>query len=296
MATPAPRRSWRLPLALCALLLAGCAPALLLPSSGQLMWALLKPLVGFDPNEVNLFEQPIVKQRMTALLGPNYDTTMKLLRTADELRREGPLFYVVSRYTPVPELAQKAGMVWNSDTNQLAVALLKGDAAEVFAEKVQAAAAGQMAQVEDAAQAQVAQAQEAVREQAQRSVESAVGGVLPVWPAAMDWANPRAAVERAVEGRVQDTVEAIQGQAAGALAAPPSAPRAEEPPAGDPAVQELYEAPDEADVEDEAPPAQPASPQPDTAPRETPANGPLEEQSAEELIWSTPEAQRAPAR
>ena len=45
-------RAWLLPVVALCLLLAGCiAPALLLPSSGQLMWALLKPLVGFDPNQ-----------------------------------------------------------------------------------------------------------------------------------------------------------------------------------------------------------------------------------------------------
>ena len=96
-----PRKYSLLPVVALCLLLAGClAPALLMPSSSQLMWALLKPLVGFDPNQVNLFEQPIVRNRMVALLGPNYDTTMQLLRTANELRKEGPLFYVVSRYTP----------------------------------------------------------------------------------------------------------------------------------------------------------------------------------------------------
>ncbi|MGY4025471.1 hypothetical protein ACW5WQ_05845 [Aeromonas rivuli] len=119
------------------LMLSACvAPLLLMGPSSQLMWALLKPLVGFDPNEVNLFEQPLIKDRMTALLGPNYDTTVALLKTAGELQQEGPLFYVVSRYTPVPDMAQKAGLVWNSDTNQMAVKLLKGDVVEVFGEQL----------------------------------------------------------------------------------------------------------------------------------------------------------------
>ena len=66
------RKSALLPVVALCLLLAGClAPALLMPSSSQLMWALLKPLVGFDPNQVNLFEQPIVRNRMVALLGAN---------------------------------------------------------------------------------------------------------------------------------------------------------------------------------------------------------------------------------
>jgi len=126
-----------LKLSLCCVLFAGCvAPVLLMPSSSQVMWALLQPLVGFDPNAVNLFEQPVIKQRMTALLGEHYAPTMQLLRTANELKKEGPLFYLASRYTPVPEIADKAGLVWNSDTNQMAALLSKGDVSQVFVETV----------------------------------------------------------------------------------------------------------------------------------------------------------------
>ena len=124
-----------LKLTILSLLLTGCvAPVLLMPSSSQVMWALLRPLVGFDPNAVNLFEHPAFKQRMTALLGEQYAPAMQLLRTANELKKEGPLFYLVSRHTPVPELADKAGLVWNSDTNQMAALLGKGDVSQVFAE------------------------------------------------------------------------------------------------------------------------------------------------------------------
>ncbi len=74
------------------LMLSACvAPLLMMSPTSQLMWALLKPLVGFDPNEANLFEQPLIKDRMTAMLGPNYDSTMQLLKTANELQQEGPL-------------------------------------------------------------------------------------------------------------------------------------------------------------------------------------------------------------
>ena len=198
-----PRKYSLLPVVALCLLLAGClAPALLMPSSSQLMWALLKPLVGFDPNQVNLFEQPIVRNRMVALLGPNYDTTLQLLRTANELRKEGPLFYVVSRYTPVPEMAQKAGLVWNSETNQMAVALMKGDVAEVFAEKIEAMA-----------EAQVARAEDAARDQVDATVQGAVAGVIPVWPAEMSWVNPREAIEEAVEQRIGQGVGQAQTQA-----------------------------------------------------------------------------------
>ena len=123
------------------LMLSACvAPLQMMSPTSQLMWALLKPLVGFDPNEANLFEQPLIKDRMTAMLGPNYESTMQLLKTADELQQEGPLFYVVSRYAPVPDVAKQAGMVWNADTNQLAVMVQKGDGAtQVFGENLTAA-------------------------------------------------------------------------------------------------------------------------------------------------------------
>mgnify|MGYP006173870231 CR=1 FL=1 len=100
------------------------------------MWALLKPLVGLDPNDVGLFEQPLIKNRMQELLGKNYDTTLSLLKTADKIQQEGPLIYLVSTYTPVPEMAEKAGLVWNSDTNQMAVMLVSGGAPLVFAEQL----------------------------------------------------------------------------------------------------------------------------------------------------------------
>ncbi|MCH1929131.1 hypothetical protein L9G16_02945 [Shewanella sp. A25] len=120
-----------------ALMLNACvAPLLLLSPQGQLMWALLKPLVGLNPNDVGLFEQPLIKDRMQALLGDNYDTTMSLLKTADKIQQEGPLFYMVSNYTPVPEMAEKAGFVWNSDTNQMAVMLVTGGAPKIISEQL----------------------------------------------------------------------------------------------------------------------------------------------------------------
>jgi hypothetical protein len=103
---------------------------------GQLMWALFKPLVGLDPNDVNLLEQPLIKDRMQGLLGENYGTAVSLLKTADEIQQQGPLFYLVSKHTPVPDLAEKAGFVWNSETNQMAVMLLTGGSPQVFAEKM----------------------------------------------------------------------------------------------------------------------------------------------------------------
>ncbi|MFO6423996.1 hypothetical protein [Motilimonas sp. KMU-193] len=103
---------------------------------GQLMWALLKPLVGLDPKEVNLLKQPIIESRMAPLLGEHYNTAIALLDTANEIQQQGPLYYLISNYTPVPELADKAGLVWNADTNQMAVMLITGGSPTVFAEQV----------------------------------------------------------------------------------------------------------------------------------------------------------------
>lgn len=123
--------------------LSACVSSLLIGNQLQskLMWSLLKPLVGFDPNEVDLFETPMVKNRMTALLGNKYEPTMKLLRTAQTIQQEGALFYVASRYAPpqVQEITDKAAMVWNADTNQMAVMLIKDGMPEIISEQVEGA-------------------------------------------------------------------------------------------------------------------------------------------------------------
>jgi hypothetical protein len=123
------------------LCLTACVSSLIIGNQMQskLMWSLLKPLVGFDPNEVNLFEVPMIKNRMTAILGDKYEPVMKLLKTAQEIQQEGALFYVISRYAPpkVQKITDKAGMVWNADTNQMAVMLIKDGAAEILSEQVE---------------------------------------------------------------------------------------------------------------------------------------------------------------
>ncbi len=123
------------------LFLSACVSSLLIGNKLQskLMWSFLKPLVGFDPNEVNLFETPMIKDRMTALLGDKYEPTMKLLRTAQEIQQEGALFYVASRYAPkeVQAITDKAGMVWNADTNQMAVMLIKDGTPQIFSEQIE---------------------------------------------------------------------------------------------------------------------------------------------------------------
>ena len=122
------------------LFLSACVSSLLIGNQLQskLMGALLKPLIGFDPNEVNLFEAPIIKDRMTALLGDKYEPTMKLLRSAQEIQKEGALIYIASRYAPpkVQESTDKAAMIWNADTNQMAVLLIKDGAPEIISEQV----------------------------------------------------------------------------------------------------------------------------------------------------------------
>lgn len=123
--------------------LTACVSSLLIGNQLQskLMWSFLKPLVGFDPNEVNLFETPMIKDRMTSLLGDKYEPTMKLLRTAQEIQQEGALFYVASRYAPaqVQSITDKAAMVWNADTNQMAVMLIKDGAPTIFSEQIEGA-------------------------------------------------------------------------------------------------------------------------------------------------------------
>lgn len=123
--------------------LSACVSSLLIGNhlQSKLMWSFLKPLVGFDPNEVDLFETPMIKDRMTALLGEKYEPTMKLLRTAQAIQQEGALFYVASRYAPpqVQEITDKAAMVWNADTNQMAVMLIKDGTPSIISEQIEGA-------------------------------------------------------------------------------------------------------------------------------------------------------------
>lgn len=124
------------------LLLAGCVSSLIVGNQLQskLMWAFMEPLVGFNPNDINFFEAPLIKNRMTALLGDKYEPTMKLLRTANEIQQEGALYYVVSRYAPteVKAVVDTAGMVWNADTNQIAVMLVQDGVPDIVSEQVAA--------------------------------------------------------------------------------------------------------------------------------------------------------------
>lgn len=122
--------------------LSACASVLIgNKAQAMLMRAIFKPLVGFDPTEVKLLERPIIKDRMQALLGDKYEPTMKLLNTAQEIQQEGALFYIASRYAPpqVQAITDKAGMVWNADTNQMAVLLIKDGKADIISEQIEGA-------------------------------------------------------------------------------------------------------------------------------------------------------------
>ncbi|WP_305856669.1 hypothetical protein [Balneatrix alpica] len=121
--------------------LSACAAPLLMGAQSQLMWALLKPLVGFEPRAVSLFEQPLIKDRLTALVGEqHYQQTVALLYTAEQISQQGPLFYVLSKAPLTAPLADKAAMVWNADTNQMAVLLVQQGKTQVLAEPLASAA------------------------------------------------------------------------------------------------------------------------------------------------------------
>lgn len=127
-------------------LLTACLGGLIARAGTEVLLAILKPMVGLDPNSNGLLQQPVIKSRMQGFLGDKYDPVMQLLATANTLQEEGPLFYVVSRYTPVPQLAEKAGFVWNSETNQMAVMLISGGSPTVIAERVMLKQANQTIQ------------------------------------------------------------------------------------------------------------------------------------------------------
>lgn len=195
------------------LLVSGCVSSLLVGNQLQsrLMWAFMEPLVGFNPNDINFFEAPIIKDRMTALLGDKYEPTMRLLRTANQIQQEGALYYVASRYAPaeVKGIVDTAGLVWNADTNQMAVLLVKDGVPDLLAEQAQTAAAqfiepmlpAPLKTVYDQALA----AKAAVDEQQQRleTLSETLGGDL----GEAAGVRLQQSVEQRVEQRVESTLE-----------------------------------------------------------------------------------------
>ncbi|HEY8568728.1 MAG TPA: hypothetical protein VIL80_06110, partial [Microbulbifer sp.] len=152
------------------------------------------PLVGFDPNEVDLFEIPVVKDRMTALLGDHYEPTMAVLKTAQSIQQEGALYYVLSRHAPseVRQYTDQAAMIWNADTNQMAVMLIQDGMPEVFSE-------------------QVASVKEALTPtlpvEVQQRIDQAVAIKKAVDTGTQALLNPEQALQGALEGAIEGAVE-----------------------------------------------------------------------------------------
>lgn len=121
-------------IAVICLVLASCT--LIMGPQTAIINSLFEKFVGVSPLDAKIFEHPLIKGRMQDLLGDKYDATMQILNTASAIQKEGPLYYVVSRYTPLPEFAEKAGFVYNSETNQMVVLLLKGDVHTLLYETV----------------------------------------------------------------------------------------------------------------------------------------------------------------
>lgn len=173
------RKSRSLLIAFGCFFLSACVTSLLIGNQLQskLMWSLLKPIVGFDPNEVKLFEHPAIKNRMVSLLGDKYEPTMKLLGTAQKIQQEGVLFYVISQYAPdeVKQVSDKAAMVWNGDTNQMAVMLVKDGVPQLISEQVEGAKEALMPTLPSEVQTVYAQAQSAYKttQEMQNSLKNA---------------------------------------------------------------------------------------------------------------------------
>jgi hypothetical protein len=199
-------------IALICLFLSACVSSMLIGNKLQskLMWSFLKPLVGFDPNEVNLFEAPIIKDRMTALLGDKYEPTMKLLRTAQEIQQEGALFYVASRFAPaqVQAITDKAGMVWNADTNQMAVMVIKDGVPEIFSEQIEGAKEKITPVLPQELQTAYdkAQAVKEVLDEKQKALEKAQDIIENPIEATTE------AVRKKVDSRIQEQKDAVQQQ------------------------------------------------------------------------------------
>ena len=190
-------------------LLTACVTGLIAQAGTQVLLAILKPLVGLDPNSNGLFQQPIIKNRMQGFLGDNYEPVMQLLMTANELQEEGPLFYVISRYTPVPELAEKAGFVWNSETNQMAVMLVTGGSPTVIAERILIKQANQKiaeAVPEWPVELQTILDEEALKKSAAEAAGKAAAKALGVDPALLQ-KTPAQIAEEQLEAELQNELQ-----------------------------------------------------------------------------------------
>jgi hypothetical protein len=201
---------------LLSVLLTACLGGLVAQAGTQVILAILKPLVGLDPNSNGLFQQPVIKNRMKGFLGDSYEPVMQLLMTANTLQEEGPLFYVVSRYTPVPQLAEKAGFVWNSDTNQMAVMLITGGSPTVIAERVLIKQANQKiaeAVPEWPVELQTILDEDALKKKAAEAAATAAANALGVDPALIQKTPAQIAEEQLEAELQQELQEQLQQQA-----------------------------------------------------------------------------------
>ena len=129
--------------------------------------------------------------------------------TANTLQEEGPLFYVVSRYTPVPQLAEKAGFVWNSDTNQMAVMLITAGSPTVIAERVLMKQANQKiaeAVPEWPVELQTILDEDALKKKAAEAAATAAANALGVDPALIQ-KTPAQIAEEQLEAELQQELQ-----------------------------------------------------------------------------------------
>ncbi|MDZ7924232.1 MAG: hypothetical protein U5M23_09240 [Marinagarivorans sp.] len=137
-------------------LLTGCT-SLIVGNRMQsaILGALFESVLGFNPNDVKILENPAVKSRMQAMLGDKYDVTVSLLREAQKIQRDGAAYYILAKTAPVitKTIAEKtglsqettgaalalvnnAGMSWDSNLNQFSVLLVEDGVPKVFSEAV----------------------------------------------------------------------------------------------------------------------------------------------------------------
>ncbi len=120
-----------------------------------ILGALFESALGFNPNDVQILENPAIKSRMQSMLGDKYDVTVTLLREAQKIQRDGAAYYILAKAAPVVTktiaekagvsqettgaalaLVNNAGLSWDSNLNQFSVLLVEDGVPKVFSEAV----------------------------------------------------------------------------------------------------------------------------------------------------------------
>jgi hypothetical protein len=115
--------------------------------------ALFESVLGFNPNDVKLLENPAVKSRMQSMLGSKYEPTVALLREAQKIQRDGAAYYLLAKAAPTITntiakqtgmsqeqtnaalaLANNAGLSWDSNLNKFSVLLVQDGVPQLFSE------------------------------------------------------------------------------------------------------------------------------------------------------------------